>query len=108
MGNLLQFCDDYFRCFSKLRPVLHSKSGSLKDLSLRKKISLPRCFFVRNFHTSRANNCSLKKPWLRDKHCRVRPSFERNEAEIGVYEYTFLHEMLFHYFWRLFLKVAFF
>ena len=37
MGNLLQFCDEYFRCFSKLRPVLHSKSGSLKDLSLRKK-----------------------------------------------------------------------
>ena len=108
MGNLLQCCDEYFRCFSKLRPVLHSKSGSLKDLSLRKKISLPRCFCVRNFHTSRANNCSLKKPWLRDKHCRVRPSFERNEAEFGVYEYTFLHEMLFLYFWRLFLKEAFF
>ena len=108
MGNLLQFCDEYFRYFSKLRPVLHSKSGSLKDLSLRKKISLPRCFFVRNFHTSRANNCSLKKPWLRDKHCRVRPSFERNKVEFGVYEYTFLHEMLFHYFWRLFLKGSLF
>ena len=60
MGNLLKVCDEYFRCSSKLRPVLHSKSGSL------------------------------------------------NEAEFGVYEYTFLHEMLFHYFWRLFLKEAFF
>ena len=119
-----------FSRLSNLCPVLHtSKTGSFKDLLLLTKtrhsklyrltkkngfksklwikkfitiseiaiehsIACHDALFVRNLNTSRAKNLKSYK--------------NRLETESLRFLFHILHEMLFHYFWRLFLKDALF
>ena len=67
---------------------------TISEIAIEHSIACHDALFVRNLNTSRAKN--------------LKPYKNRLETESLRFLFHILHEMLFHYFWQLFLKDALF